>query len=852
MSVSLGQFPENPGNDISISNLLNSIRNLYTDTKTAKTQTISKLRKLSNLDSAESRKLADVNRFKDRSELYESNLETYVGDRKGEITSFILDFDKNRVYFKSLFDSYTDQIDYLHETNKISTKEYREAQLYCNFISDYITYMETKAADFKDGRLTDIVSRYNGNAQLVADWKLKFEDVYTKLVNLVISHMDAVDGRREKEMYNDIYMETSVQVIAKYEEVIANYNSIISELNNLIGSGPEVFESEIAILASEVNALLTEIDAIQVEIDAYDAQLAPLYVERDGYIAAKQAIYNQWVAAKNVILVPLAEKQNQIVEINNAKTAFQVNEFFQYFYLKELLFIRDGAPLDDPWNIANGGSFDSVGRALTSEEQTQYDALVLQFESMIGYTLEVVTYETVMTAIQDKNNDFQSQIDALNVEISDLQAIIVQNTEQYGEELGLLTNENGDNYLYLMGIENDLFDAKNEEIAPIEALRAPFLVTKDEKLSLVDSKNSLIVTKQALVDDIDNAEDNLAKVTSALATITSDKSDLDAEAIMYDTKFTEATQYYNQLIIGFVETYNTLSAQVSQLEWELDNGVFDEVENINKNRWTDWKKSEIRYNLGLESGPALIGYLIEKDISNIELMAADTLDATKNSLFNSNNLQWNYYHSMVYAGTQVSNFINFNDLENKLIETKNEEFDLRMGLIDLQQSINSKESLVDLYNTYITDNLAAFSNIDVINEDFHSQYESSVGTYVVGYNWSLRDSKFQLLNMNRQRLHLEAMIERRQGRCAELKGEISNRIGSLSSDVSSYVNSKLNLINSSPGSYATDILGMDNHITPLSQINNAPYARSEQAHYKDYDSEFNYRARGTEEYLFPW
>lgn len=867
MSIIFEQFPDNPGNNVDVTNLLNGIRDLYSSTKSDKYQTISTLRKLSKLDTAESRKLNDVNRFKDKSDMIKSNLESYVGAYKGDIESFITTLDTNGVAHSSLLNRYRSHIDYLRDNGKISNKNYNEAQLYFNFINDYITYMEGKKVELKDGRFADLNERYNGNEQVVNDWMDKIGNLYTTLVGVVSLHKTRKDEFRNIQRDNDYYVENSNGLLERYNTVIGNYNSIIAELDNLIGNGPEVFESEIAILVSEVNALLTEIDAIQVEIDAYDVQLAPLYAERDGNEATKLAIYNQWLAAKAAILEPLAEKQNQIVEINSAKTAFETHEFFVNFDLRGLLFIRDGAPLDSPWNIVNGGPYESVGRALTSEEQTQYDALVLQFESMIGYSLEVVTYETVTTAMQNKTNDFISQIDALNVEIADLQSYIEQNSGDVeyvvngntnllwdGEPLNKLTNPSGEMYVVLMEDLCWLIEGIIAQITPIEALRAPFLVTKDEKNSQVDSKNSLITTKQALIDDIENAEANLVKVTDALTVVTTDKTALDVEMVEYQTKFNESSTYYTDILSDLVVNHNQIMSSIDSVKNEMDNTMFGQLKNMNKNEWIEWKISEILYSQSYLDYSTFNVKNLSKDWDYNSNIARDNFDTINDSIFVKNSQEYNLYFGLASSASSLYGALNSTEFQDNLIMAKNQEYDLRIQLADQLNYNTEKETSVILTSNEIVTLLTQFVNINPITDDFN---------YVYGYVMSELTNKYNTLDGYRNEFylgerssqHLLYRVERHAGLCGSLKSQMESIFVDLDNKLTEYRTNRTSLINQLPGNSGSDVLGDWSKLSSLEMYGQyspswmAIRANNDIYGAKRIDTEYVFRSLELDEYL---
>lgn len=865
MSIIFEQFPDNPGNNVDVTNLLNSIRDLYSSTKSDKYQTISTLRKLSKLDTAESRKLNDVNRFKDKSDMIKSNLETYVGTYKGDIESFITTLDKNGVEQSSLLNRYRSHIDYLRDNGKISNKNYNEAQLYFNFINDYITYMEGKKVELKDGRFADLNERYNGNEQVVNDWMDKIGDLYTTLLDVVSLYKTRRDEFRNIQRDNGYYVENSNGLLDRYNTVIGNYNSMVSDLNNLIGNGPELLESEIVVINAEIDALQTEINSIQVEIDTYDAQLAPLYVERDGYQAEKLVIYNQWLAAKAAILEPIAEKQNQIVELTgNAQLGTGIasfksifideegNIYFTYWRLKELLFTRDGAPLDNAWNIANGGPYDSVGRAFTSEEQTEYDALVLQFESRIG-TLEVFTYETVNTAIHDKYNELQSPIDALNVEIADLQAIVTQYT--LNDELDRLPNENGDVYMDLMDIPSNLFDAIYVEITGIEELRAPLLVTKDEKISQVDSKNSLIVTKQALIDDIENSEANLIKVTDALTVVTTDKTALDVEMTEYQTKFNESLTYYADILSDLADNHNQIMGSIDSVKNEMDFSMFQQIKNMNKNRWIEWKISEILYSQSYLDYSTFNVMNSSKDWDYNSNIARDNFDTINDSIFVKNSQESDLYFNLASSASSLYGGLNSVEFQTNLVIAKNQEYDLRIQLADQLNYNTEKGASVNLTINEIGTLLTQFVNINPITDDFNSVYGYVMSELTNKYN-TLDGYRNEFYLGERSSQHLLYRVERHVGLCESLKSQMESIFIDLDNILAQYRSNRTGLINQLPGNSGSDVLGDWSKLSSL-EMHGGQYTsswmaiRSNNDIYgtKRMDAEYVFRSAELDEYL---
>lgn len=1035
MSIIFEQFPDNPGNNVDVTNLLNSIRDLYSSTKSDKYQTISTLRKLSKLDTAESRKLNDVNRFKDKSDMIKSNLESYVSAYKGDIESFITTLDKNGVAHSSLLNRYRSHIDYLRDNGKISNKNYNEAQLYFNFINDYITYMEGKKVELKDGRFADLNERYNGNEQVVNDWMDKIGNLYTTLVGVVSLHKTRKDELRNIQKDNLYYVVNSSGLLERYNTVIANYNSMVSDLNNLIGNGPELLESEIVVINAEIDALQTEINSIQSEIDGYDAQLAPLYVERDGYQAEKLAIYNQWLAAKAAILEPITEKQNQISGLNNDMDV--LNNFQSIYDLRYLCELRDGRelfpnevtelnsatssltaataniqayesasaiiqsqiaeyntlrdltlaipngrsltpaeeelvvqytisiespstpeadipgliqarqlildivggrpltddstystlpPLDPTWvsntnasagqtivqfgdgkvselsfvgigSLQTQGGFNESwayilvaikndeltilsaslnptesqnivtsstgvinyydiiqnGRPLTAAEQIEYSEKLPLVETFFGITFEVVNVAAIQYESTSRWNTYQSQIDALNVEIADLQAIVTQYT--LNDELDRLPNENGDVYMDLMDIPSNLFDAIYVEITGIEELRAPLLVTKDEKISQVDSKNSLIVTKQALIDDIENSEANLIKVTDALTVVTTDKTALDVEMAEYQTKYNESETYYNDILSDLVVNHSQIMGSINSVKNEMDDTMFQQIKNMNKTAWIQWKISDVFYSQGyLDSSTFNIMNLF-KDWDYNSNIARDNFDTINDSIFVKNSQESDLYFGLASSASSLYGGLNSTEFQTNLVIAKNQEYDLRIQLADQLNYNTEKGASVNLTINEIGTLLTQFVNINPITDDFNSVYGYVMSELTNKYN-TLDSYRNEFYLGERSSQHLLYRVERHVGLCEGLKSQMESIFVDLDSKLIDYRTNRTGLINQLPGNSGSDVLGDWSKLSSL-EMHGGQYTsswigvRANSAIYytKLNDTEYRFRSIETGEYL---
>jgi len=1000
MSIIFEQFPGNPGNDINVSDLLDNIRNLYANTKLNKYRTIANLRKITKLDSYESRKLNSANSFKDRSDSIKSNLGGYVDSYKNEIESFLREFDTAQVFTKSEIDKYLSKIDYLRDNNKISNKDYNEAQLYFNFINDYIAYMEGKKGELKDGRFSDLNDRYDGNDEAVFSWITKMESLYSGLVNIVVSHKTAKDEFGDIQRGHEIYINTSSTLINRYNSVITKYNQMIEDLNNVIGNGPGELESEIAALNSEVDALQIEISAIQAEIDAYNAQLDPLYAERDAIQEVKLGFYNQWIAAKDAILVPLAEKQSQVGEYQYlagpSSPIWAWNNTISpgLWQLKDLCQIRDGRPLrdyeiadlaaataslaantsqleslqaakaqhlatidevntlrdltlaipagrslttaeqdlvmqytasiespstpaedlpgltqarqlildivagrplsEDVLNIygvselsfvgqgqwpdayadfiiggANGAiwSIDNQqmpgiqfgimsasssifyinqvqnGRQLVVEEQIQYAEYAANFNSAFGYH-EEITEAIVQNEIDQYISGYQSLIDPLNVEIADLQAIVTQYTIY--SELDSLPNADGVSYLTLLNEQSDLWDAKDIEIQPIFNLRAPFLVTLEEKNSEVSSRTASIAAKQSIIDDIDNAEVNIVKVTDALAVVSADKAELDSERYQHFVKVGESATYYTDIISDYEANYDQFKTSIDSLYAEMDNAMFLEYQQLGKSEWFQWKKSEIRLANGLEDSEAFLALSHIKEAIQSANSSETNFKFSKSTIFAENSYEADLYSQLAYAGSDLYNSLTNTKFEEKLVYNKNVEFNLRIQLADQLVANTNSQAAIDSALSNFNSTLTQFYDLNpaTMADDFNSVYSSLKWNLYVFYS-DLKNSTISLYQGERLSTHLNLRILKYLDLCDAYRSGIDSYLSQLNSAVSSYNTAKTNLINALPGSSGSDILGDRNKLQALDGFglkNFAVNSSSPTFDYKQFDSDYIYRA----------
>jgi hypothetical protein len=991
---------------------LNNIRNLYSNAKSSKYETISKLRKLAKIDSYESRKLNSANSFKDRSDSIKENLFTYVNFNSAEISPPLdRDFDINRITHLSLLTYYQSQIDFLRDSNQISNKDYNEAQLYFNFINSYILYMENRKGEIKDGRFLDLNTRYNSSNNGFSSylWMQKMESLYQSLVNVVMSHKIAKDEfviiQRDQEFYsqhiNDLFV--------RYNMLINDYNQMISELNNAVGNGSGALESEIAVLNSEIDAFQIEISAIQAEIDAYNAQLDPLYAERDAITEVKIGFYNQWIAAKDAILVPIAEKQSQVEEyqylVGTSSPILSYNNNTispGLWQLRDLCQVRDGRPLRDyeiadlaaataslsdntsqleslqatkaqhlanideinalrdltlaipagrslttaeqdlviqytasiespstpaedlpgliqarqlildiitgrplsedviniygvnelsfvgqgQWpdayadyligsvngailyidnnqipgiqhSINNANSTISYsnqtqnGRSLNIEEQIQYAEYAANFNSAFGYH-EEITDAIIQNEVDQYISGYQSLIDTLNVEIADLQAIVTQYTMD--SPLDSLPNADGISYKTLMDEQSDLWDAKDLEIEPIFNLRAPFLVTLEEKNSEVSSRNTSIAIKQSIIDDIDNAEANIVKINDALAIITADKSALDIEISQYSDKYGESSTYYNDKINDLFTNYDQLSISINQMYEEMDDNTFIHFENISKNQWYEWKKSEIRLNnSSLEDSSAFNDLLMNKNMRTVANTAETIFRDLKSSIFVEGTTESELYHLFAYAAADLlADFNSDNPFESFLIQAKSEEHSFRYTKYDRLFNISWTQADIELKLVNINQLLQEFRNLNPITtEDFVSQYNTILTSLDQEYD-NLKSAKGTLFQMEKEVEHLSYKIDRRFMMCEQYKTKINEYAINIENKVTNYKNTKTNLLAQLPGSSGSDVIGDYSKVSTLGDYwDNYYYIRANVIDFgnKRFDNEFVYKSLETGDYL---
>lgn len=256
-------------NETDIPNFINGIKDLYLEAREKRSQAISTLRNLSKTDALESKKLNDFNRFKDRSDVIKSDLESNVENSLDVIKNAVREI---KILFADIKDQefrYSGILNYLYDNNKISNKDYREATTYLQFLNDNLNFIESKIPVFKDGRLGDLDTRYTDGFDSINKWMEEIEFTY----QLMVYEATFFKNHKDEYVYASKMRNVDVDIATLYQDNQINiknyYLSLKSELESLITGGTDVESNgqKLEIVNAAISYITEEISELDLEYD---------------------------------------------------------------------------------------------------------------------------------------------------------------------------------------------------------------------------------------------------------------------------------------------------------------------------------------------------------------------------------------------------------------------------------------------------------------------------------------------------------------------------------------------------------------------------------------------------------
>ena len=560
MSTIYFQPPEAPGDIISVSSILSSVRNLYTNVKGIKSEGVSKLRKISKMDSAESRRTNDVNRFIERSELIQSNLNSYVNSAVNEVNSYTyLTLDADLTTIKRNLQSYKSQIDYLRNTQSplLSNKDYSEAQLYFNFIDEYILYMDTKRQEFFDGRLTDLNVRYGAKEQMVNSWMSKMGDLYINLIGVFNEHRQMVDSKTNDEWNRTIYNDRFNNFILGLDSCIQEYNNTIANIDSQLAAG-DLDQSQIDSLNLHRSIVSDAIIFIQgehtlainekTEYETTYSKARDYYDERiSDYLSTRSNLMNviqnafmnmsddifesvqginpstwwDWKKSEIRLSYGIDTSDEHLLYTTIKDLEYSAMQESKYFYGPD----RNRIFSDDFTNIGDYFTINQMGSQLSkifnnSNIEGKYAELNQQIFDEIS---NLITHMVTVNSCESNLVVYYSEIDGLFTQIKNIDMSTMSSIQDYTSIAANRLDQMQAKYYQIFGdrysifIAEDLISSKNEVISNKRELASEYKSLMENQLSEIGGFiSSYQTSKDNLFNSIGMEKDRYLEHTSYL------------------------------------------------------------------------------------------------------------------------------------------------------------------------------------------------------------------------------------------------------------------------------------------------------------------------------------------------